>query len=459
MKLLLIEDDDTVRFTVRDALEEHGYTVVECADGSAGLRAIETEPFDLLLTDVRLPGVDGVRLFRQARQIRPGAGVVLMTAFANMDDAVAVMREGARDYVLKPFDMDELLLRIAGVRDEVQVRRSMEAGGASPAAYLIQGNSPASRALRERIEAAAASDASVLITGEMGSGKELCARTIHARGRRWTMPFVVLDCASIPEERFALEVFGAGSDPAAPAGRRRPGRLEDANGGTLFLDEVDALPAASQARLLRVIETSTFDPVGSARPIPANVRLISATRRDLAADVAQGRFRNDLYYRLNVIDVAVPALRDRREDLPALAAQFLSQIAVRDERSAPTLGPAATAALATWGFPGNLRELMHALERAVALCWGDVIGIEHLPHDIVAAPHRGPAQAIDAPGADIRPLGDAVAQFKHEYMRRALERVGGHRARAAALLGISRKSLWQRLRDATRDDDKGPTSS
>ncbi len=453
MKLVLVEDDATVRFTVRDALVERGYSVAECADGWAGLHAIETEPFDLLLTDVRLPGVDGLTLFRKARQVRPGAGIVLMTAYASTEDAVAVMREGARDYVQKPFDIDELLLRLARVRDEVQFHRSMEAGGAVPAEQVILGTSPATRALLERIEAAAATDASVLISGEMGTGKELCARTIHAHSRRWTLPFLVVDCASVPQGQLALGLFGAEADPDVQGGRRRHGRLEDANGGTLYLEEVGALAAEDQAKLFRVIETWTFDPVGSARPIQVNVRFIAGTTRDLAADTSRGLFRSDLFYRLDAVDIRVPSLRERREDLPALAAQLLSQIAARDERPAPILAPAAAAALATWDFPGNFDELLHALERAVVLAHGDVVDIQHLPAEVAGLSGQGASEAVTGGPDGVRPLGEAVAQFEREYIRRTLEKVGGHRTRAAALLGISRKSLWQRLRESRPGDD------
>lgn len=452
MKLILVEDDDAVRFTVRDALEEHGYDVVECSDGLYGLRAIETEPFDVLLTDVKLPGVDGISLFRRARQVRPGAGVVLMTAYANMDDAVAVMREGARDYVAKPFDMDELLLRVARVREEVQVRRSMETGNAAPVAHALEGTSPEIQTLGKQIETASASDAAVLITGEMGAGKQLCGRTIHARSRRWTLPFVVFDCASIGDDQFGLELFGA-EEQVGQTRKRRPGRLEDANGGTLFLEEVGALSLSAQAKLLRTIESSMFYPEGSSLQIRVNVRLMASTRRDLAARVEQGRFNRELHLRLAVLEAHVPPLRARREDLPALVGRLLSEIAARNERSAPVLDSVAAAALMKWDFPGNLSELLHTLERAVALSDGDTIRLSHLPADIATAPDRADRPPLPAEGTALQPLGDAVARFEREYIQRALEQVGGHKTRAAALLGISRKTLWERLREDGGDDD------
>lgn len=450
MRLLLAEDDRIVRITVRDALREAGYDVTECADGAAALAALERDPFDIVLTDVRLPGVDGVTLFRRARRALPEAGVVLMTAWANAEDAVAVMREGAKDYVQKPFEIDELLLRIARVRDEVAFRRRLVAGaGGSPGAEAILGTSSSAGALRARVEAAAESDVAVLITGETGTGKDLCARIIHERSRRAGKPLVVVNCAAIPEGLFESELFGHEKGAFTGADRRRIGRFEAADGGTLVLDEVGELALASQAKLLRAIETSTFEPVGSSRTVRVDVRLIAATNRDLAAEIARGGFRKDLYYRLNVVDVHAPPLRERPGDVPLLAAAFLEQIAARQGRSVPQMEPAALAALTAHDFPGNVRELQHALERAVALARGGGVRADHLPPDIARRAAAAPAgQAASAGG--LMPLGEAVERFEQEYIRRALEQSGGHKGRAAELLGISRKSLWERLRDAAR---------
>ncbi|HEY6101214.1 MAG TPA: sigma-54 dependent transcriptional regulator [Anaeromyxobacter sp.] len=451
MKVLLAEDDRIVRITVRDALEEDGCSVTECADGARALAAIQAEAFDIVLTDVRLPGVDGIALFRAARCANPRTAVVLMTAFADADDAVAVMREGARDYVQKPFEIDELLLRLRRVRDEIAFRRRMEAGEGPASAEPLRGLTPAMERLRERVDAAAHSDVPVLLTGETGTGKDLCARTIHERGRRAAKPFVVVNCAAISETLIESELFGHEKGAFTGADRRRAGRFETADGGTLFLDEVAELAPASQAKLLRAVETSTFEPVGSSRPVTVKVRILAATNRDLAAEVARGTFRRDLYYRLNVIDIHVPPLRERRPDVPILVRAFLDEIAARQRRRVPELGPDAVAALAAYHYPGNVRELLHALERAVALARGGKIGLDHLPPDI-AAGAAAVAQAQPAPGA-LQPLGEAVAEFERAYIQRALAEAGGHRTRAAALLGISRKNLWERLREGARPPD------
>jgi DNA-binding NtrC family response regulator len=303
------------------------------------------------------------------------------------------------------------------------------------------------RRLLDRVEAAAASDVAVLVTGETGTGKDLCARTIHERSRRAAKPFVVVNCAAIPEALFESELFGHEKGAFTGADRRRLGRFEAADGGTLFLDEVGELTPGSQAKLLRAIETSTFEPVGSSRTVRVDVRIIAATNRDLGAEIARGSFRKDLYYRLNVIDVETPPLRERRSDIPVLVSAFLGEIAARQGRAVPPLEPRVIAALGAHDYPGNVRELQHALERAVALARGGPIGLEHLPPDI-SPPATGDVPPV--PTHDIAPLGRAVEEFEQEYIRRALEKTGGHRGRAAALLGISRKSLWERLRDATR---------
>jgi len=445
MKLLLAEDDRIVRIPVRDALRAAGYEVADCADGNAALRAAEAEAYDIVLTDVRLPGLDGIALFRKLRQVQPDVAVLLMTAHADAEDAVAVMREGARDYIVKPFEIEELVLRIGRVRDELEFRRKMEAGGSvvEGRKHSIRGVSSAVRRLLDGVQAAAASDVSVLITGETGTGKDLCARTIHEMSHRAGKPFVAVNCAAIPEGLFESELFGHEKGAFTGAERRRLGRFEVANGGTLFLDEVAELAPAAQVKLLRVLEARVFEPVGSSQSLQVDVRVIAATNRELQAEIARGAFRSDLFFRLNVIDIATPPLRKRRADIPLLVRDFLTEIAARQGRPAPALDPGAVAALSTYDFPGNVRELIHALERAVAMSRGDVIRLAHLPPALGGG--QGEPEGAGA-AAGIQPLARAVEDFELQYIRHVLARVGGHRGRAAELLGISRKGLWLRLR-------------
>jgi DNA-binding NtrC family response regulator len=445
VKLLLAEDDRIVRITVRDALDEAGYGVADCADGAAALACLEREPFDLLLTDVRLPGLDGLSLFRRVRQLAPDTGVILMTAYGDTEDAVAVLREGARDYILKPFEMEELLLRVGRARDEILFRRGQREVGPAVAARL-RGDSAPMRLLRELVSAAAESDVAVLLTGETGTGKDLCARIIHEGSRRAGRPFVAVNCAAIPETLFEAELFGHEKGAFTGADRRRAGRFEAADGGTLFLDEVAELAAGSQAKLLRALESGTFEPVGANRTLRVDVRVVAATNGNLAAQIERGAFRRDLFYRLNVIDIETPPLRACQADIPGLAGAFLAEIARRQQRPVPDVEQAVLAALAAHPFPGNVRELQHALERAVALARGGAVRVEHLPADIaVGAWARG--APVPAPG--LQPLGEAMAAFEREHILRALAQTGGRRARAATLLGISRKSLWERLKEET----------
>ncbi|MBI4954548.1 MAG: sigma-54-dependent Fis family transcriptional regulator [Myxococcales bacterium] len=444
-RVLLADDDRVVRIPIRDALEDAGYRVTACEDGVQALRAAEATEFDLVLTDVRMPGLGGLELFRRLRTLQPGAVVLFMTAYADTDDAVIVIREGARDYIAKPFEMEELLLRLARVRDELEFRRHMagEHGPPGPGERRMRGTAPATRRVLERVELAAASDFNVLITGETGTGKDLCARMIHEGSRRAGKPFVAVNCGAIPEELFEAELFGHEKGAFTGADRRRVGRFEAADGGTLLLDEVGELPLGGQVKLLRAIETSSFEPVGSSRTMKVDLRVIAATNRELGAALERGTFRKDLYYRLNVIDIETPALRDRRSDIPQLVDDCLGEIAARQGRPVPELDPAAVAALATHDYPGNVRELLHALERGVALARDGVIRLEHLPAD-VAGNLPPPDSSADA---GVQPLGRAVDLFEKQYVRNVLLRVGGHRGKAAAALGISRKSLWQRLRE------------
>lgn len=454
LKLLLIEDDRIVRIPVRDALEDAGYVVTECDDGTKAQRLLGSEHFDIVLSDVRLPGVDGLTLFRLARSLQPAPAVVLMTAFADTDHAITAMREGVRDYVLKPFEMDELLLRLGAVRDEVQFRLRVGLAQTAPRDELSQqfvGKTPALALARERIEVAAGSEVSVLLLGEAGTGKDLAARLIHQRSARAAKPFVAVNCAAIPDGQFESEMFGHEAGSVTGAERRRVGRMEAADGGTLFLDELGALSLQSQSRLLRALESSRVDVLGASTPLRVDVRVIAAATPSLGELVQAGTFRGDLYYQLKVLDVVLPALRERRADIPLLVARFLGDIARRQARPLPLLAPEAAGALAAHDYPGNVRELLHALERAVALSRNrGPVQLEHLPVEMARLPR--------APNVDdgVRPLAEAVEQFERQYIERALEQSDGHRGRAASLLGISRKSLWERLRDAEADVLKPP---
>jgi DNA-binding NtrC family response regulator len=456
-RILLVEDDDLVRVTVRDALEETGYKVLECAEGRNALKLIENNEIDLLLSDIRLPEVDGITLFRKLKQTQPLAAAVLMTAYGELDDAVTVLREGAHDYITKPFEIDALILRLGRILQEVDFSKQAESVSSKPddggriLPREINGSSMIVRRLLDRIDACAQSEVNVLITGETGTGKELCARMIHLKGQRKDHPFVAVNCAAVPENLLESEFFGHEKGAFTGADRSRDGRFKAADGGTLFLDEVGALPKAQQAKLLRAIETGSFEPVGTSDPVQVNVRVIAATNEDLDRAVAEGRFREDLFFRLNVVGIRMPRLVERRSDIPILVRDFLEEIAERIGSPSPAIDPRAIAALVTYDYPGNIRELLHALEHAVALCRGDTIMLHHLPHRFTVPratnPDLGDTREPDLPEAssDPEPLCVAVKRFEREYIQRVVDRVDGHRGNAAKVLGISRKSLWQKL--------------
>ena len=455
MRVLLVEDDRAVRITVRDALEDAKHQVAECAHGEAALSAMKRESFDLLLTDVRLPGVDGISLFRDMRARQPDCATILMTAYSRVDDAVAVIQEGATDYITKPFDIDELLLRIGRLQDELGFRRVLSKGmpegcrGPSTATRQIAGDSPAIEQVLSRIEAAAMAGVNVLISGETGTGKELCVRSLHCQSSRSSKPLVSVNCAAIPTELFEAEMFGHERGAFTGAARRREGRMKAADGGTLFMDEVGELSLEHQAKLLRAIETGAFEPVGSNHPVSVDVWTVSASNRSLKDEVKAGNFRTDLYFRLNVIEINMPPLRQRRGDIPVLVSDFLREASLRRDVPMPTLAPATMASLSAYDYPGNIRELFHALEHGMALSRGGTIQIEHLPEALC-----GPVPERELEETGHVPLAVAVRQFEQTYINRVLQQTEGKRTEAARVLGISRKSLWQKLKQGAAGGKK-----
>lgn len=443
LDILVVDDDQATRLSLAYALSDAGHHVTEACDGEEAIALASERTFDVALLDVRLPKVDGLTIFRRLRLRAPTTAVILMTAFATISDAVASLREGAYDYVTKPFDPEELTLRVIGhISEHVSLKRELEEArrlvASRDAGSLIVGHTPAMIRLVERVNTVAQSDAPVLITGESGTGKELVAHTLHARGPRKVAPFVTLDCAAFPESVIEIELFGEERETLTTSTRRRrDGRFRAADTGTLLLDEVAALPMPTQAKLLRVLEEGVVVPVGGSDPVPVNVRVVSSTTQDLKALVARGKFRDDLYFRLKVLDLHIPPLRERRADMPLLVAHFLRRFC--PGRVPPGIGPRAWEALMEYSFPGNVRELAHAIERAVVLARGREIDVEHLPEDIVGSSPESVAESR------IQPLSAASKSFEKRYITRALQLASGDHARAAELLGISVKTLKQKI--------------
>jgi DNA-binding NtrC family response regulator len=462
LDILLIDDEPELRQVLEEALREHDHRVTTASDGAEGLSQMMAKSFDVVICDVRLPKIDGLTLFRRIRQDWPTTDVILMTAYAEVVDAVSALKQGAFDYLTKPFDIDELLLHIQRISDHRALRRELEQArvelsGRKPEVALV-GQSPPMRRVLGLIEMVAASEAPVLVVGESGTGKELVARMLHERSARHEKPFVVVNCGALSETLIEAELFGHERGAFTGAVKRREGRFKAADGGTVFLDEIAELPLSAQAKLLRVLQEGTFEPLGTNTTVRVDVRVISATHRQLKERIAEGVFREDLYYRVNVIEIPLPPVRERPGDLSLLVQYFLHRFASKG-RPVPTVTPAAWAALSQYNYPGNVRELSHAIEHAVVLSGGSEIEPRHLPSTITASANRNLEAAAVSP--EIRPLHVALREFERQYLLRAMSQAGSKRVRAAEMLGISRKSLWEKLRlhgisdaetEATRPD-------
>ena len=444
LAILLADDEPSIRLTVSDALCDAGHETVVAADGAEALARLGNRDFDLVVTDVRMPKANGLAVFEAARKAPGGTDVILMTAYAEVQDAVDALKAGASDYMTKPFDIDELILRVERIAERRELehqlqeaRAELEAAGAS--AQII-GRAPSMRRLLDRIQTMGGTEFPVLITGESGTGKELVARALHDASPRVHRPFVAVNCAAFPETLLEAELFGHAEGAFTGAVRERAGRFVTARGGTLLLDEVAEIPITAQAKLLRVLQEGVVEPLGSDRSVAVDVRILAATHRDLLERIKQGAFREDLYYRLNVLDLNVPPLRERKGDLPALIEHFMLRRTQGGEP--PAITPAAWAVLSQYNYPGNVRELQHAIERAMVLSRGTIVDVDGLP-EVMSGQARAPG--TEASG-EFLPLSVATKAFERQYLVRALRRVDGKKTQAAELLGISRKNLWEKLK-------------
>src|SRR5262245_1956301 len=414
-RLLVVDDDKNIRSHLPSSLRALGHSVETAASGPEALRAADAEALDVVVSDVRMAGMDGMALLRELRRRHPEAVVILMTAYATIAGAVEAMREGAFHYVVKPFALDEMRLLVERAGELARLRRENRAlRGALEPPPLLETQSPAMRRAIEVARRAAASEATLLLLGESGTGKNVLARAVHAWSARRDGPFVTIACTTLAEHLLESELFGHVRGAFTGAWKDKPGRLESAAGGTLFLDELGELPAELQAKLLRFLEERRFERVGDVRTQEVDVRIIAATNRDLDAEVAAGRFRADLFYRIAVVPVRLPPLRERREDLPALTDHLLASLAARHAREVPSVDPAARALLQAHAWPGNVRELANALERALVLSPGRVLGPESLP-DAVGAPPAEPARDADA-------VELSLEEVERRHVRRVLAR-------------------------------------
>ena len=464
--ILVVDDEEGVRWALRKALERAGYRVDLAADGPTGLAAAAGSEVDLVLLDVRLPGQDGLEVLHEIRRHRADLPVIMMTAYGTLQVAVEAMKLGAYDYIGKPFDMDEVLLVVekalqaqALAREVTQLRQQLETpvvlGG-------IVGASPAMQQIFKAVGRVAGTDLTVLLRGESGTGKELIARAVHENSRRKDRPFVPVNCAAIPRELLESDLFGheRGAFTGAVAARR--GRFEQAEGGTIFLDEIGDMDLSLQTKLLRVLQERRIERVGGEGSLPVDVRIIAATNQDLDAAVTRRAFREDLFYRLNVVTIHLPPLRDRREDIPALAAHFLAHFAAEQHAPPKVCSPETLALLLAHSWPGNVRELENVVKRAAALSPTSLLLPDHLPDALQA--RAGPAEgaAGDTPfpldwvqgelgrlagGKDGQLHEHFVACLERPLIGVVLRRTGGNQVKAAELLGINRNTLRKRIRE------------
>lgn len=434
---ILVVDDDISHCTILQALlRGWGYRVALANNGLQALEKVREKVFDLVLCDIRMAEMDGIETLKEIKTFNPSIPVLIMTAYSSVDTAVEALKSGALDYLIKPLDFDKLQLTLSEAL--AHTRLSESSVTETPAAQFgMVGDSPAMRALLNNITLVAPSDATVLIHGESGTGKELVARALHASSARSRRPLVILNCAALNESLLESELFGHEKGAFTGADKRREGRFVEADGGTLFLDEIGDISPLMQVRLLRAIQEREVQRVGSNQTLSVDVRLIAATHRDLAEEVSAGRFRQDLYYRLNVVTIDMPPLRHRREDIPQLVRYFLQRYAERNRKAVQGFTPQAMDLLIHYAWPGNIRELENAVERAVVLLTGEYISERELPLAIAGTP------VADAPHGDdsIQPL----VEVEKEAILAALERTGGNKTEAARRLGITRKTLLAKL--------------
>ncbi len=442
--ILVADDEPGIRESLAEVLRDAGYRVETAADGSSALTALEANDFSVVVTDLRMPGTDGLTVLRRAHEVSPQTIVIIMTAHASVDTAIEALRTGAFDYVLKPVIFDDLLAKIARALEHRQAvweanHLRQEAERKYDFAQLV-GKGPQMAAVFQLITKVAPTQSTVLITGESGTGKEVLARYLHERSDRKNSPFVAVNLPAIPSELVESTLFGHEKGSFTGATRQAYGKFELANGGTLFLDELAELKLDVQAKLLRALQEREIERVGGARPIPVDLRVVCATNRSLEKLVTEGKFREDLYWRLKVVPIEIPPLRDRREDIRDLAQHFLARFAAAYGRPPQSLSEGAYVVLERYGWPGNIRELENLIERLVVICDAPVIDEAELPLDLSVG--AGLAKEAEQESN----YAAAMAAFERGYLRRVLAQNGWNRRRAAEQLGIGYSTLKAKLR-------------
>jgi DNA-binding NtrC family response regulator len=441
-RILVVDDEANARTALAELLAQEGYDTEMAADGNEALRLLPQFDPDVVLTDLKMPGLDGIGLLEQGRQVAPHAAFVVMTAFGSIETAVAAIKKGADNYVTKPLDLDAVTAMVARACDKARLSREAadlreQLHGKFTFEHIL-GDHPSMQRVLKVVMQVARSKATVLVQGESGTGKELIASAIHHNSPRRDRAFVRLNCASLAENLLESELFGHERGSFTGAVGRREGRFKQADGGTLFLDEVSEIPMPMQVKLLRFLQEREFERVGGNETLQVDVRVVAATNRDLAERVREGRFREDLYYRLNVVQIDVPPLRARKSDIPLLAQHFLGVYCKENEREIRGFTDEALRAMLAYPWPGNVRELENAIERAVVLCEGQEIGLEHMPSSSGSSVRQDVGMLVP---------GVSMAELERMAILQTLDAVGGSTAKAADMLGISRRKIQYRLKE------------
>ncbi len=444
-RILVVDDDETHRLMLQATLESEGYAVYEADDGLTAVEAVKKEFYDLILMDIRMAHMGGIDALREIKRISPGIPILIMTAFASIETAVEAIRFGAYDYITKPLDTEKLKRSIASELEHSDLRQEVailkERIGDKFDLSNIIGKSRRMREMFEILAMAAPSDAAVLIQGESGTGKELIANAIHQNSPRAGNPLIKVNCAALPESLLESELFGHERGAFTGAVSMRKGRFELADGGSIFLDEISEMAPTMQAKLLRVTQEHEFERVGGMKTIKADIRIISATNKDLEQEIKEGRFREDLFYRLNVISVPLPPLRERKEDIPLLAEHFLSIYSEKNRRLMKGFQPRALDLLMRYDWPGNIRELENTIERSVIMTRGDNISPTDLPMNIQAM-----GGELEDDNTGVTP-GWSLKEVERDLIIKTLEQTDGNKTKAAEILSINRKTLQNKIKE------------
>jgi len=445
--ILIADDEASHRMMLKAHLNEEGFDVVEASNGQEALELVSRNFYDLILMDIRMPVMDGAEALSRIKKISPAIPVIMMTAYGSIESAVEALKSGADDYLTKPLDMDELLIKVGKVLryrylEKENILNRERLGKRFDFSSII-GKSQAMKELFETLAMVSPTDATVLLLGESGTGKEIIANAIHQNSPRKDHPYIKVNCAALPETLLESELFGheKGAFTGALAGRK--GRFELADGGTLFLDEIGEMSPVTQAKILRVLQAKEFEPVGGNHTISVDVRIIAATHKDLKTEVATGGFREDLFYRLHVVPVTIPALRNKREDIPLLAEHFLRMYTKKNDKNVSGFDSRVMDALTRYSWPGNVRELENIVERMVIMTRGDIIAYDDLPQEYRTLP----AGEERWPG----PAGSSLKEIERDVIIKTLERTGGNRTKAALILGITRKTLQNKIKEFSID--------